>query len=62
MFIKKMEIPYYWNESNNLIGDLKPDTLINIGNKLNYIIEDIEKNIEDPYIAVKYFGKLSQIA
>lgn len=57
MFIKEKEIPYYWSESNNMIGDVKPDTLINIGNKLNSIIEQIEKNIEDPFIAAEYFGK-----
>lgn len=55
--IQNKNIPYYWNEGNNLIGHLKEATLKDIGNTLKNIIADVETNLDDPFIIAKYLSK-----
>lgn len=55
--IQNKNIPYYWNEDNNLIGHLKEATLNDIGNTLRNIIHDVETHLDDPFVIAKYFSK-----
>ncbi|CAH1155729.1 unnamed protein product [Phaedon cochleariae] len=61
-YLKKKKIPYYWNKNNNLIDSVREETLINIGNKVKAIIDDVDKNLEDPYVIAKYLLKPSELA
>lgn len=55
------KIPYYWNDDYNLLSDVSETTLTNIRNRLKRIINEIEKNPNDPFIIAKYLGKNSFI-
>ncbi|KAJ8927933.1 hypothetical protein NQ314_019564, partial [Rhamnusium bicolor] len=59
--IQNKRIPYYWNQNYNLIAHLKDIILINIGNTLKNIIEDIESHLEDPFVIAKYLIDEDQI-
>lgn len=63
-FIEKKNIPYYWNKKNNLIGTMNDSTQQNIFNRLKRVVTDVERNLEDPYVIVKYlctyFANVSQ--
>ncbi|KAF2900412.1 hypothetical protein ILUMI_05774 [Ignelater luminosus] len=52
-FLENREIPYYWNRNNNLLkaNDI---TLQNFANRIQYIIDDIERPPEDPFCLAKY--------
>lgn len=56
-FIEKKNIPYYWNKKNNLISSLNDSTQQNILNRLKKIVQDIERNLDDPYVVAKYLRK-----
>lgn len=55
--IRTKQIPYFWNRQYNLIGYLKEATTLPIANTVKRMIDDIEKNIDDPYTVAKYFSK-----
>lgn len=56
-YIEKKNIPYYWNKGNNLIGALNDKTKENILNRLKKVVQDVEKNPDDPYVIAKYLRK-----
>lgn len=56
-YIEKKNIPYYWNKGNNLIGALNDSTKENILNRLKRVVQDVEKNPDDPYVIAKYLCK-----
>ena len=59
-YIERKNIPYYWNDSNNLLGDLNEKTVSCIGNKLKNIVDRIEKICNSKsgfYDVVTYFRK-----
>ncbi|RZC41711.1 Mab-21 domain containing protein, partial [Asbolus verrucosus] len=54
-YIEKRNIPYYWNESNNLIGGVNQVLLENMNNRLKNVIKRIELNsIRDPYAITSF--------
>lgn len=56
-YLNKNFIPYYWNQNNNLIGNINASTLTNYKGQIKRIIDDIERNSTDPYIIAKYLRK-----
>lgn len=56
--IEKKNIPFYWNEKENLISSISQNILKDAENRLKCVIMDIKKNFEsDPYIIAKYLCK-----
>lgn len=53
-YIEKKNVPYYWNKRNNLIGAINDSTQQNILNRLKRIVQDVERNLDDPYVIAKY--------
>lgn len=59
-YLEKKNIPYYWNQHYNFVGNLQASTLENIYNKITKVIADVEKNLDrEPYVIAKYLGKIS---
>ena len=59
-YIERKNIPYYWNDSNNLLGDLNEITASCIANKLKNIVDHIDKICNSKlgfYDVVTYFRK-----
>ncbi|XP_068914558.1 cyclic GMP-AMP synthase-like receptor [Tenebrio molitor] len=53
-YIRNKKIPYYWNEEYNLIGHIDPSTLANFADRLEYIINNIKRNPNQPDTVVEY--------
>lgn len=58
-FLEKKNIPYYWNKKNNLIASISNRTQENIVNRLKKVVNDVDRNISDPYVIAKYLRKNS---
>lgn len=50
-------IPYFWNKDCNLLCDINKTNLDNIKNRLKRVIDDVDKNSQDPFVIAKYLGK-----
>ncbi|XP_018574677.1 uncharacterized protein LOC108913594 [Anoplophora glabripennis] len=48
------KINYFWNKNNNLLKNIKPETISNVSNRIKAIIDDIEKHPENPLLVAKY--------
>lgn len=60
--LKNENIPYYWNGKNNLLKGINKATLENYKNKLNKIVDVINKKYENqPDIIVDYICKYKNI-
>jgi hypothetical protein len=57
-YIRNKKIPYYWNEEYNLIGHIDPSTLANFADRLEYIINNIKRNPNQPDTVVEYLCKM----
>lgn len=55
--IRAKNIPYFWNKQFNLIEYLKESTSTQIANTFKRMIDDIDKNLDEPFTIAKYFGK-----
>ncbi|XP_067008238.2 cyclic GMP-AMP synthase-like receptor [Anabrus simplex] len=63
--LKEMKsIPFYWDSRHSLISGLRPDTIINIGNRIDQVVRNIERNLPDnPDVVKIYFpGHNRQVA
>lgn len=59
-YLGKKNIPYYWNEHYNFVGNLQASALENLHKKITKVIMDVEKNLEtEPYVIAKYLGEIS---
>lgn len=55
--LRNRAIPCYWNSKNNLLSGIKEITLTGLANKIKHMIDDINRNLTDPFIVAKYMGK-----
>ncbi|KAJ3660811.1 hypothetical protein Zmor_005242 [Zophobas morio] len=63
-YIERKNIPYYWNDSNNLLGDLNEITASCIANKLKNIVDHIDKICNSKlgfYDVVTYFLRSEEV-
>ncbi|XP_023015548.2 cyclic GMP-AMP synthase-like receptor [Leptinotarsa decemlineata] len=52
--LEKKSIPYYWNKNFNLIGHLKSSTVTVVANFIKRLVNDVNKNLDDPFRIAKY--------
>ncbi|KAJ8924711.1 hypothetical protein NQ315_000863 [Exocentrus adspersus] len=49
------KITYFWNKNNNLLQNIRSrETVTNLSNNIQRIINDIERHPNDPYVVAKY--------
>nr|XP_021199181.2 cyclic GMP-AMP synthase-like receptor isoform X1 [Helicoverpa armigera]XP_049698472.1 cyclic GMP-AMP synthase-like receptor isoform X1 [Helicoverpa armigera] len=48
-------IKNFWCSDHNLLEKIKKETCQNWSNRISNIVDDIERNVADPYIVLKYF-------
>lgn len=57
-FLENENLPYYWNKYFNLVKYVDSATVNTIYKKINQIINDIERNVNnDPMVVAKYLSK-----
>lgn len=57
-FLENENLPYYWNKYFNLVKYVDSATVNTIYKKINQIINDIERNVNNnPMVVAKYLSK-----
>nr|XP_022908812.1 cyclic GMP-AMP synthase-like isoform X1 [Onthophagus taurus] len=54
-YLTQKRIPYYWDETYNMIGHIKPIIIENYANKVGNIIKKIDNGGTDPLSVAKFF-------